>query len=205
LTNFYMNMLINLKRKVFLCCILFFCNLAFAGIVEQVQFEAQPAVYLKNGEINGCGYRILGSNFSSNKSAKSYGIDFSFNAYSEGVGIVKGGLREFKVENANDIKPLQVLKIQNLWIKTKDSKATNPIGNIFSKNINPPNYILYEADVSIVFNLIFSVFGSNEIMVGYRLDGEDIDRIFNGKVKLMDSEVKQIKDCMAELIKNSKK
>lgn len=185
--------------------ILYFSNVAAGGIVEPANFEGQPVVSLKSGNINGCGFRIVGAKIDLNSLKKSFGIDFSFNFYDSGIGIVKGGIRELKLNNKKEVDMGQAIPIKTFWIKAKSQKATNPIGQIISKGINPTNYLLYESDPESIANLFNSISKKDEIMVGYRFSNEDIDRIFNGKVEITDGEITQVENCMQELIKNSEK
>lgn len=173
-----------------------------AGIVEQVDFEAQPYVSLKNGEVDGCGFRLLAAKVNLSKASKPLGIDVSFNVYVNGLGLVKGGLRELDLKSAKDT---QAVPIKTFWIKAKNVKATHPVGSVVSKGVNPKNYLIYASDIENLISLFPAVFDKDALMVGYRLVGEDIDRIFNGKVKVEDAEVKQVMECMDELMKNMEK
>jgi hypothetical protein len=119
-----------------------------------------------------------------------------------GLGLVKGGLRELDLKIAKDT---QAVPIKTFWIKAKNIKATHPVGSVVSKGVNPKNYLIYASDIENLISLFPAVYDKDALMVGYRLIGEDIDRIFNGKVKVEDAEVKQVMECMDELMKNMEK
>ena len=194
-------MKLNLKS---LLTLLFFSvgNYSFAGMVEQMDFVAQPVVNVRQGSISGCGYRLIGSKANTQAGAKYFAIDLSFNLYVEGVAAVKGGLLEFDVKSLQENKPPKPLSIRGFWIKTKGAKATNPINNKITRSESPRGYLLYTTDVENVIPLFGAVYAGEQVMIGYTRAGEDFDRVFNGFVTLQVSEVKQIQDCVTELLSN---
>ncbi len=118
----------NIKTAIF-SALLFFANYSFSGIVEQLEFEGQPIVSLKNGDVNGCGFRIFGSKLVT-KNSKVLGIDVSFNFFLDGLAMVKGGLRDIDVRNVNATMLADAIPIKSFWIKAKNNKATHPRGDI---------------------------------------------------------------------------
>lgn len=194
-----------MKKLIFLLtCILAYAN-AVSGIVEQVSFQAQPLISLQNGNINGCGVRLISSKLSTVGNQKSYAIDVSFNFYTSLTSIVKGGLLEFDAKTISNNKDFNPVQIKMFWIKSSTNKATHPISNKISTSESPLGYIFYETELDSVLHMFNNVIDKNQFMVGFRRKSENIDRIFSGKVSLDDSEIKQIQDCTSELFSNIKK
>ena len=199
-------MLVKFKFKNLLPLMLFSVgSYGFAGMVEQIDFIAQPLVNVKQGDITGCGYRLIGSKINTSGGKKSNAIDLSFNLYIEGVAAVKGGLLEFDVKSLQENKSPQPIAIKNFWVKSKGAKATNPINNQIIKSQSPVGYMLYTTEVENVVPLFGAVYAREQVMIGYRRANEDFDRVFNGSITLTDAEEKQIQDCVVELLSNMEK
>ena len=177
----------------------------FAGMVEQIELIAQPLVNVKQGDITGCGYRLIGSKINTSVGKKSNAIDLSFNLYIEGVAAVKGGLLEFDVKSLQENKSPKPIAIKNFWVKSKGAKATHPINNQIIKSQSPVGYLLYTTEVENVVPLFGAVYSREQVMIGYRHANEDFDRVFNGVITLTAAEEGQIQDCVNELLSNMDK
>lgn len=169
-----------------------------AGTVEQAIILADPQMQVKDGAVQGCGYRLKAIPQSFDGRSPVLALDASFNLYFRGIGLMKGGAihSDFK-----DGKPQPTTKpIENFWLKTQGDKPTSAAnGKVLAADT--PGYLLYAASVDSVLALYRSVADGTQLTVGVRLKGEGVDRIYSGVVQVSDADRRQGMQCLGDLLR----
>jgi hypothetical protein len=175
------------------------CNLAHSGTVEQAIILADPQMQVKDGFIQGCGYRL--KSIPKQLGPKSTVIlDSSFNLYSSGISLLKGGALEVVVKNGAPDGMGINKRIQSFWLKVQSEKATVPIGGKVIP-AETKGYLLYGTSLNEVIQLFEAVRLKTPITIGMRLHGEGLDRIYTGTVEMSEQDGAEGNRCLAELLK----
>jgi hypothetical protein len=169
-----------------------------AGTVEQATITADPQMQVKDGEVQGCGYRLKSIPKSFAGQSSVVVLDTSFNLYSTGLGLLKGGALQIQIE---DGKPTQATakQIESFWLKTQAKKPTAPRNGRVVPAENA-GYLLYSVSEESVLEL-FTGLVEGPVTVGVRIRGEAIDRIYSGAVQLSDQDREQGIQCLDDLIR----
>lgn len=77
------------------------CTLAQAGTIEQATVLADPQMQVKAGALQGCGFRLRVMPLSISGLRSVVLLDASFNLYSDGLGLLKGGAMEVPIVGAS--------------------------------------------------------------------------------------------------------
>lgn len=103
------------------------CSVAQAGTVEQAVILADPQMQVKDGLLQGCGYRLKSA--PKQLGSKSTVIlDSSVNLYASGMTLLKGGAIEVEAKNGAPDGVAKNKPIQSFWLKVQSEKATVPRG-----------------------------------------------------------------------------
>ena len=175
------------------------CNLAQSGTVEQAVILADPQMQVKDGFIQGCGYRLksipkqLGPN-------SVVILDSSFNLYATGMPLLTGGAIEAGVKNGAPDGTTKNKPVQSFWLKVQSAKATVPRGGKMIP-AETAGYLLYSTSLDEVMQLFEAVQLKTPITIGMRLRGEGLDRIHTGTVEMSEQDGSEGRQCLTELLK----
>ena len=174
------------------------CSLAQAGAVEQAIILADPQMQVKDGLLQGCGYRL--KSIPKQLGSKSTVIlDSSFNLYASGMALLKGGAIEAGAKNGAPDGAVKNKPIQSFWLKVQSEKATVPSGGKVIP-AETKGYLLYGTSLNEVLQLFEAVRSKTPITIGMRLRGEGTDRIYSGTVELSEEDGAEGSRCFAELL-----
>jgi hypothetical protein len=168
------------------------------GTIEQATILADPQMQVDKGAIKGCGYRLKSMPASLAGATSTVVLDTSFNLYSSGLALLKGGAVFVPLRTGNPGQPVN-RPIASFWIKAQGNKPTTPLqGKVMPAETS--GYLLYGESMTAVGVLFNAVWDQEPITVGMRLKGEAIDRIYSGRVVLSEPDGLQGKQCMHELL-----
>ena len=171
---------------------------ARAGTVEQASIFADLQMQMKDGQLQGCGFRLKGLSELTPQTKSTIVLDVSFNVYANAVGLMKGGAIQIEVVStapgATKNRP-----ITKFWVKVNGRPPTTPLnGKTFPAETK--GYLLYGLEFKKVFELFDAVLEGTPLMVGVQVTGEPVDRIYSGTVSVSDPDKAQAKQCVAELL-----
>lgn len=193
---------LNLPLSYFALCVVALATsttTATAGTVEQAMIIAEPQMQVKDGAIQGCGYRLKSFPQSWRGLNSVVALDTSFNIYSNGLALLKGGAVRFPV-NAGALGQAANKPIVSFWMKAQAEKPTKALnGKVLAAETQ--GYLIYGEDFAAVGKLFESVGDGTPLTIGVRVKGEGIDRIYSGVAQLTDQDQAQTVQCMDELIK----
>jgi hypothetical protein len=159
---------------------------------------ASAQMQVNDGALVGCGLRVIA--VAQDQSDKVTAVDLSFNLYRSGVSLVKAGVRAAGVRAPKEVAAPPVQKLVTFWARAVGQPATKPDKAGIIKSDSPKGYLLYGATSKSVASLLFAATNGQPIQVGYRLAGEDVDRIVSGTVTETSSEFKEVSQCIDELL-----
>ena len=192
----------NLPLNYFALCVVALATsttTATAGTVEQATIIAEPQMQIKDGAIQGCGYRLKSFPQSLRGLNSVVALDTSFNIYAEGSALLKGGAVRFPV-NAGALGQAANKPIVSFWMKAQAEKPTKALnGKVLAADTQ--GYLIYGEAISTVAKLFESVAEGTPLTIGVRVKSEGVDRIHSGVARLTDQDQAQTVQCMAELIK----
>jgi hypothetical protein len=185
-----------------LCTVVVFAP-ATAGTVEQAVVMADPQMQVKAGAVQGCGFRLrlMPQSIAGLRSVVL--LDASFNLYSEGLGLLKGGAMEVPIVGGKPGKPSN-RPIESFWMKAQGADPTAPKGDKVLP-AETKGYLLYGVPFESINALFEAVWSKAPITVGARLKGEPMDRIYVGSPEVSDADDQQGHECMARLISQMQK
>ena len=171
-----------------------------AGTIELAGIFADPQMHVKDGTVQGCGYRLkaIPEDFQSSKQVVL--LDTSFNLYSKGpFALMKGGAVQAAPQSGAPGKPT-IRPIEAFWIKVQGDRPTAPKGGTFLA-AEDKGYLLYGIEVDAASRLFTAVWENKPVTIGMRLKGEAVERIYSGAITLDDRAKAQVQECMEDLIK----
>jgi len=169
----------------------------YAGTIEQATIVADPQMQVKNGVVEGCGYRLKAIPKSFQTNRQPVLLDASFNVYVNGpFGLVKGGAVQVENMSGKVGKPVN-RPIESFWIKAQGARPTTPTEKRIPSDTK--GYLLYEVSVADVMRLFQSVLELEPLTLGMRLKGEGVDRIYSGVAITENSSNAAIRRCIADL------
>lgn len=183
-------------KLIYLIAIVIWSSICSAGPIEQVTFVAQPQIEIENGQIVGCGWRLMSIPNVTDKKTKSYAVDISFYLVNIEFALVKGGILEVDAKTLQANKFPTALNAKSFWIKSQTANATSPLDGVYKKTTTPINYLLYATEFDPVTPLFNSVVQNNKIWVGFKLANEDMERIFSGNVKVTSEDAGDMSKCL---------
>ena len=192
-------------RNLFLVALFFWHGFSYAGPIEQVTFVAQPQIEVENGEVVGCGWRLMSVPNVTDKKTKSYAVDVSFYVINIEFGLVKGGILEIDAKTLQSNKVPTALNAKSFWIKSQAKSATAPLDGMYKKTDKPINYLLYATDFELIPPLFNSAVENNKIWVGFKLANEDMERIFSGNIKVTSEDAGDMSKCLKDFQARVKK
>jgi hypothetical protein len=187
-----------IPRSVALLALALALASAQAGTVEQAHVVADLQMQVKGGAIQGCGYRLKGmpKDFAGSRSLIL--LDASFNFYSEGLALLKGGAAQVTVKEGGPTNPVNK-PIESFWLKAPAEKPTTAVNNKVMP-AETKGYLLYGVNVESVMSLFTAVWDKKPITIGVRIKGEPIDRIYVGTAQLSSEDSAQGNQRMDELL-----
>jgi len=172
---------------------------AMAGTVEQAIVIAEPQMQIKDGAIQGCGYRLKSIPQSLAGLTSVIVLDTSFNIYAKGKALLKGGAVRVAVKAGAPGKA-ENRQIASFWIKAQGEKPTKALnGKVIPGETQ--GYLLYVETIAAVAKLFDSVADGTPLTIGVRVKGEGIDRIYSGVAQLSDQDRNQGAQCLNDLVK----
>jgi hypothetical protein len=170
-----------------------------AGMVEQAIITATPVMQVKDGSVQGCGFRLKAFPKSFAEQSSFIALDASFNLYSPGLGIVKGGALRIVVKDGNFQSTNR--QTESFWLKVEGEKPTTAADGKVHQSPDSIGYLIYAVSTDAITRLFAGMPTGALITIGVRVKGEPIDRIYSGQVQLSDTDRKQGGQCLADLIK----
>jgi hypothetical protein len=171
--------------------------------VIEAKFDGQPLVYMKEGQVNGCGVRVIivhvPAVLKENSLITAY--DASFNLNSPGYGVVKAGVTEATWADFSVGLPKgkgRAIAPSKFWFKAPGAKATTATGKVISGD--DPGTTLYATDVDPIIALLGAHKANVPILFGVTRPGVSTERIFIGAITMSDGERKQVANCLDELL-----
>ena len=182
-----------------LCAIAVSISTAQAGTVEQAVVVAEPQMQVKDGAIQGCGYRFKSVPRSFEGLRSVLVLDTSFNVYAEGLVLLKGGAIRVAVKEGSPGQSTNT-KIETFWMKAQGEMPTRALGG---KVIPAENqgYLLYGETMAAVTKLFSALAEGTPLTFGVRVKGEGLDRIYSGVAQLSDQDREQGAQCLSDLVK----
>lgn len=175
---------------------------AHTGTIEQAYILAQPLMQVKDGNIEGCGYRLVAfANGAENQKSKLI-IDTSFNLYRGGLTLLKGGAAQVTRAQGNEVKSV-TQPIESFWLKTQGNRATTPLGGKYVPAENK-GYLLYGVTLEALVPLLRAVVEAEPLTIGVRLRGTGVDRIYTGPVDISKQDAEEGSKCFSELTQDMK-
>lgn len=171
--------------------------LAHAGSIYQAQLVAIPQMQVKAGKVLGCGFQLKAAPTQQELDGSYVMLDTSFILASNGITLMKGGAVKLAVKNGS-VSPSN-LPIQAFWAKVANNPATTPL-NDKAVPSESPGYLMYGADFSAGNSLIEAMLDDARIMIGVRIKGEPVERIYSGEAKASEEEKQQVSQCIVELV-----
>jgi hypothetical protein len=169
-----------------------------AGTVEQATILADPQMQVKQGAVQGCGYRLKALPKSFSGQTSFVALDVSFNLYSPGLGLLKGGALQIAIKDGNFQSANR--QAENFWMKVEGGKPTAPVdGKVLPSETK--GFLLYAISGDAIAKLFAGIAAGAPMTIGVRIKGESIDRIYSGAVQLSDLDRKQGGQCLSDLIK----
>lgn len=173
-----------------------------AGTVESARIFADSQMQVKEGAIQGCGYRLKAIPSTFGNSSSVVVLDTSFNFYSTGLSLLKGGALQFRIEGGTTGQRVN-RPILSFWLKAQAEKPTVALnGKVLQAE--DKGYLLYGVTAESVMGLFGAVWNKLPITIGMRIKGEPIDRIYSGTIEHTDGDGAQVRQCMDELVKQMK-
>jgi hypothetical protein len=170
-----------------------------AGMVEQAIILAQPVMQVKDGSVQGCGFRLKAVPKSFAAQSSFTALDTSFNLYSPGLGIVKGGALQVVMRDGN---PQSTNKpAESFWLKVEGGKPTTAADGKVHQSPDDSGYLIYAVSTDAITRLFAAVPTGALITIGVRVRGEPIDRIYSGPIQISDPNRQQGSQCLADLMK----
>lgn len=168
-----------------------------AGQVEQAVMKATAQMQVSQGKLDGCGLRVLA--LAPTREGPARVADFSFNIYRSGMAAVKAGVMLVSKDSKGNPSTSTVIPIEGFWLKGEGSSPTTPNQAGYIQSDSPRGYLLYVPDVEAVSGMFSSFFAGRSMQVGYRLKGDDSDRILSGSPIAEESDRKEVSRCLGEL------
>jgi hypothetical protein len=173
---------------------------AYGQNADPVRIDGQPLIYLKEGMTHGCGIRFIGFRIVGNGVANSW--DVSVNLYVDGPAMVKGMSYDFNVDQVGTGAKPRPVPIDNAWVKAPNEAAPQPLSGVHDgQDVGSKIYAILPNSAA---RLITATLARETIMLGVQRKGDRSDRIAFGQVNLTDAEVKQVDQCLRELLKAMK-
>ncbi|MFO1311560.1 MAG: hypothetical protein U1F41_05775 [Burkholderiales bacterium] len=188
----------------------FICNASFLlCLLPAVSVEAQnviptkmvgqPLMYMKEGEVEGCGMRIIGGRPTA-KADEWEWFDVSINVYSNGGGLVKIVSYDINAPKmqATGAKP-KPLKVRSGWLKAPGKSGTTPIDGK-SAVADDGVSLLYGTDLDRTMPMFQAYFQNETISVAVRRASQPTETVYSGVIEMDAAEDKQIRGCLSELV-----
>ena len=182
---------------------LVFCLVASAGAGAQnivpTKMSGQPLMYMKDGEVNGCGIRIIGGRPTINGAVWEW-FDVSINVYEHGGGLVK--IVSYDVDEpkmrAGGLKP-KPLPVRSGWLKAAGKSGTTPAKGK-SAVADDGASLMYGSDLDRTMPLFSAYFQRETVSIGVRRVGDKTETIYSGVVTMDDNEDQQLRSCLRDLV-----
>lgn len=162
----------------------------------EARIEGQPLIYLKDGNIEGCGVRLFAFQLDPVGSAGT-GWDVSFNFWTNGLATAKGLAYDIDVRELKAGKKPKNARLERFWIKAPNVSATQPRENrIFPGD--DAGSIMYAIGLDTAIDLLKATFAKETLTVSIRRAGERTERLYFGIPSLSDAEREQLMNCVSE-------
>jgi hypothetical protein len=168
---------------------------AHAQVAEEANLTGQPLMYMKNGQVDGCGVRLIGIVVASNLK-KAEAIDGSVNVTMDGYGTVKGLSYDMIPGKAMERRNIP---IERFWLKAPGSEATHPRDGQFHKTDDVGGR-MYIVSVDAALQVLIAAVTDKTINVGLKRTPELRERIYFGRVEMTQGEKDQVLSCLDDLI-----
>jgi hypothetical protein len=153
---------------------------------------------VKDGAVQGCGYRLKAIPKSFAGQTSFIFLDASFNLYSPGYGLLKGGAMQIEVKDGKFQAAAR--QADSFWLKVQgDSPTTAVDGRVLPSESK--GYLLYAVSADSIARLFAGMAVGMPFTIGVRLKGEGVDRIYSGEVQMSDKDREQGRQCTIDLSK----
>ena len=164
--------------------------------MDSMEFELQPLQYMTEGVVMGCGARLFGTLPWGGKS-RARGIDVSVNLRRES-GFVKA--LSYDVTLPGSAASIRAAPIDMAWLRASGSNATKPVQGkpIAGETVGS---ILYVANGEDVADVLIALLKRQSIQIGVKRTNESGERIFYGKARASEADLRQLDSCLREVFK----
>lgn len=168
---------------------------AHAQNMLAAEMTGQPLQYMRDGEISGCGLRIIaGRPLGGGRFEIS---EISVNFYATGATLLKAIAYDTTPINASAGALPATVKVTDAWIKAEGSKAATPIGK--SVTGDDKNTLMFATDMDSALAVLAAQNQGKTVQLSVRRTGSSHDSILFGKVTLEPSERQQLAQCLKAL------
>jgi hypothetical protein len=165
---------------------------------DEAQLIGQPLMYMKAGQVDGCGIRFLGAVMAGNL-REGKAIDGSVNIYGDGLGAVKAISYDITRMQPNAGADRRVIPLDRFWFKAPGEEATYPRDGQFHKTDDQGGR-LYAVKMEGALDLLVAAVTDKVLTIGLKRSGESRERIYFGRVTMTDAEKDQVRSCLDDLI-----
>jgi hypothetical protein len=159
------------------------------------ELVGQPLQYMKDGEVNGCGLRIMGG--SPSGGGRPLFADASVNFYVAGHTLVKVAMFEVTNQQSGRASPRRI-PVQSGWLKAPASSATPVLGNAMKGEDGAS--LLYGTEFAPALAVVEAHLDNQPIQIGVRRVDATTETIYAGRIRLEPSEREQFVGCWETLV-----
>lgn len=170
----------------------------FSQNVVVTQINGQPLVYLKDGQPQGCGIRMIGGEGPNHEGVVRM-FDVSINLYASAAAVVKVLSYDAKPQPNKHLGMPVAVPVLRGWIKAPNATGTTPVEGKTLAGEDGKS-ILYVADVDSVMAVFRAQGSAQPVNIGIRRLHENTERIYSGSVAMSEVEQRQVTQCLKELV-----
>ena len=95
----------------------------------------------------------------------------------------------------------ETLAIERIWVRGKGGDATQQKRSSQAITSETPGALLYVSELEPAMDFLRSAIADETVQVGFKVLGEDVERIFYGRVQTAKSGREQFAACMDDILK----
>jgi hypothetical protein len=177
--------------KLFALILGFTIGFAASAHAAGMPIVAQPLVYTRDGEVQGCGARLTGGE--AGAGAASEWFDVSFNVFRGGLALAQSYAYELKRSAyGGDARPARV-PVQSAWLKAQSGGAR------LGENLERRDTLVYRLVLDDALALFRALAAGDSVTVGIKRWGESAESVYAGKPQLTEDARIRIASCLAAL------
>jgi hypothetical protein len=171
-------------------------SISSAQNLLEARIDGQPLIYLKEGNIQGCGVRLFSVQLDAvGSTGKSWDVSFSY--WTNGLAVAKGLAYDIDVRELKAGKKPRNARLEQFSIKAPNVSATRPRENRILSG-EEAGSIMYVIDLGTALDLFKAIAAKETFTVSIRRPEERTDRLYFGIPALTDTEREQLMNCVGE-------